>query len=248
MSHELRTPMHGILSYAQLGMKKVPKIENEKIYKYFSNINSSASRLLVLLNDLLDLSKLKSGKMDVHFKKSSLLDVVVNCIVDQQARLDELEINVACNPNCSAMLVDVDIDRIGQVITNLMSNAIKYTDRGQTIDINITEIMYEDIDKKTIKKENIKNKNIAAILFSIRDHGKGIIDGEEDLIFNNFTQGSDTIIGTVKGTGLGLPICKEIIGLHNGDIWTKNHVNGGAVFSFSIPVEHVDLPKRRAGD
>ena len=84
----------------------------------------------------------------------------------------------------------------------------------------------------------------------MRDHGNGIPEGEHKLVFDKFTQSSDTLVSTTKGTGLGLPICKEIIELHHGKIWAENHQEGGAVFSFVIPVEQIKIehPRRRKDD
>ena len=135
---------------------------------------------------------------------------------------------------------EFDDVRIGQVITNFLSNAIKFTPKGEKIEffISHTEIENDDSEK------------IPALLFSMRDHGIGIPEGEHKLVFDKFTQSSDTLVSSTKGTGLGLPICKEIIELHHGKIWAENHLEGGAVFSFVIPVEQVKIehPRRRKDD
>ena len=86
--------------------------------------------------------------------------------------------------------------------------------------------------------------NQKVIFVSIYDYGKGIPQGEEELIFNKFEQGSDSVLGITKGIGLGLPICKEIIDLHQGKVWAENHPDGGAVFSFVIPVEQPEIESK----
>ncbi len=226
MSHELRTPMHGILSYANMGLKRIDKSTPEKNIRYFGNIKISADRLLVLLNDLLDLAKLESGKMDIKYTQSSLDETARNCVAEQQARLDELNIKIIFVKENITGDGSFDNVRIGQVITNLLSNAIKFTPEGNRIYI-------------TISHAELKNNNakIPAFLFSVKDSGGGIPEGELKLIFNKFEQSSNSEVETTKSTGLGLPISEEIISLHSGKIWAENHPDGGTVFSFIIPIK-----------
>lgn len=232
MSHELRTPMHGILGYANIGLKKIETSTPEKNFKYFTNIKNSGDRLVILLNDLLDLAKLESGKMEMNFAQHSLKDIVHDCILEQIERAKELNLNIPCLDNCTCIYETTQFDdkRITQVIANLLSNAIKFSPSGQNIDLLIE-------NAELLKKNGEKS---AAVLFSIRDYGSGIPEGKYELVFDKFTQCSDATVETTKGTGLGLPICKEIIELHHGNIWAENHPDGGAVFSFIIPVEQED--------
>lgn len=246
MSHELRTPMHGILSYAIMGVKRIDKSTSEKNLNYFSNIKTSGDRLLVLLNDLLDLAKLESGKMDMNYKQSSLQFVAQNCVSEQQARLDERNQKIIYMPDNITGEGFFDDVRIGQVITNLLSNAIKFTHEDEKIEFAISNT---DLPSRVVDRKE-KCKTVPALLFSVRDYGKGIPSQELVLVFDKFEQSSNSEVGTMKGTGLGLPISKEIINLHHGKIWAENHPDGGAVFSFIIPVEQVEteLLKRRKDD
>lgn len=229
MSHELRTPMHGILSYANLGIEKTNEVTAEKNLKYFTNIKTSGDRLMVLLNDLLDLAKLESGKMEMTFCKHSLKTIAQICVAEQKARLDENNIEALCDTGDFMGEGIFDDVRIGQVITNFLSNAIKFTPKNNRIKFTISPAKLQIL--------STDKNDVDALLFSVRDYGKGIPDGECELIFDKFVQGSDTTAGTTKGTGLGLPISKEIIDLHQGKIWAENHPGGGAAFSFIIPVE-----------
>ncbi|NOQ80062.1 MAG: hypothetical protein GQ546_11770 [Gammaproteobacteria bacterium] len=246
MSHELRTPMHGILSYAIMGVKRIDKSTSEKNLNYFSNIKTSGDRLLVLLNDLLDLAKLESGKMDMNYKQSSLQFVAQNCVSEQQARLDERNQKIIYMPDNITGEGFFDDVRIGQVITNLLSNAIKFIHEDEKIEFAISNT---DLSSRVVDRKE-KCKTVPALLFSVRDYGKGIPNQELVLVFDKFEQSSNSEVGTMKGTGLGLPISKEIINLHHGKIWAENHPDGGAVFSFIIPVEQVEteLLKRRKDD
>ncbi len=229
MSHELRTPMHGILSYANLGIENINEVTAEKNLKYFTNIKASGDRLMVLLNGLLDLAKLEAGKMEMEFSKYSLKAVAQRCVDEQKARLDENNIEVFCASGDFMGEGVFDGARVGQVITNFLSNAIKFTPKNNKIKFTISSTR--------LQSSSADKNNVDALLFSVTNYGKGIPVGECELIFDKFVQGSDTTAGTTKGTGLGLPISKEIIELHHGKIWAENHPDGGVVFSFIIPVE-----------
>lgn len=232
MSHELRTPMHGILSFVNMGLDRPERLTTEKVLDYFGYIKTSADRLLNLLNNLLDLAKLESGKMDINIKQSSLWAVAQSCVKEQQARLDGQNQKVVYTTGNISGEGYFDDLRIAQVITNLLSNAIKFTPAGEKIEFTIS---HSDIYLEP------QNKIISGLLFSVRDYGKGLPAGEYKLVFEKFEQGSESKVGTTYGTGLGLPISKEIIDLHHGNIWAENHPDGGAVFSFIIPVEQVGI-------
>lgn len=231
MSHELKTPMHGILSYADMGISKFDKINDEKKLSFFKAIKISGDRLLALLNDLLDLATLEAGKMVMNFKQNSLRTVAQSCVTEQYARLNKLNQEVINLPDNISGEGKFDDIRIGQVISNLLSNAIKYTPEGEKIEFSISNaVLYCEQ----------KDHKVPALLFSVRDYGKGIAEDEFELVFDKFEQGFSTEAVLLKGAGLGLPICKEIIELHHGNIWADNYPDGGAIFSFIIPVEQVE--------
>ncbi len=220
MSHELRTPMHGILSLSSLGIKKHKNLSIDDSLKYFTYIKSSADRLLGLINNLLDLAKLESGKMELSIHQDSLLQISRTCIDEQQARLDELEIKINFSEDNVSNSMNLDPIRIGQVITNFLSNAIKFSAKGDTLDISIT-----NAEIRT---------NQDAYFFSIRDRGLIIPEDELKTVFKKFSQ-SSVKINNIEGTGLGLTISKEIIDAHHGKIWLENHPDGGVLSCFIIP-------------
>jgi PAS domain S-box-containing protein len=226
MSHELRTPMHGILSFVNMGLDKPERLTTDKTLQYFTHIKNSADRLLTMLNDLLDLSKLESGKMEMNYSDNVLLKIAQDCIAEQHARLTQLDKQVTWNKNSISGNGRFDPIRIGQVITNLISNAIKFTSTGNSIELSTTEVTMCSVDKK----------EIPSLLFSVRDFGKGIPVDELELIFDKFSQSSATKTNT-GGTGLGLAISKEIIDAHLGKLWAENHPQGGAIFKFTIPIK-----------
>lgn len=223
MSHELRTPMHGILSFSHFGLSRLDKVPVEKLGKYFLRINESGNRLLLLVNDLLDLSKLEAGKMQFEYVTANLEQVVESCVAEQQARLNEKNLKVELNS--IHPIANFDKLRIGQVVTNLLSNAIKFSPADSLINIEI-------------KPGHLKSKQgqlIKALQLSVSDVGCGIPEDELETVFDKFIQSSKTKT-SAGGTGLGLSICGEIIKGHQGELWVENNISGGASFYFLIPL------------
>ncbi|MDH3220820.1 MAG: PAS domain-containing protein [Gammaproteobacteria bacterium] len=217
MSHELRTPMHGILSFSELGLKRLESLSQEKLRQYLENIQISGTRLLYLLNDLLDLSKLEAGKMRLEMSPVSLYDLARTCISEQELRLRAK--NLHCElENCAAEAVCVcDRNRIVQVITNIIANAIKFSPEGGNISMRVDG-----------------GENACGIRIS--DEGIGIPENELDQVFDKFYQSSGSRNHS-GGTGLGLAICREIIDLHQGRIWAENNPVAGASVVFEIPLK-----------
>ncbi len=232
MSHELRTPMHAILGFSSLGSNKVGTATNEKISGYFMRINESGQRLLYLLNDLLDLSKLEAGRMGFDFAENDLQESI-KIIVDELAPLFlEHSLIVDVEPSSVSTLAIYDNEKIEQVIRNLLSNAIKFTPDGMSI------LIYFEETSLHSKKNPSAEAAIPAISISIMDQGTGIPEGELDTIFEKFVQSSKTETGA-GGTGLGLSISKEIIEGHGGVIQARNSSKeGGAIITFSLPREY----------
>ncbi len=215
ISHELRTPMHGILGFATLGITKSHKADRKKLQDYFAEIENSGSSLLELLNDLLDLSKLESGKVDYQFQKAMISSAVVNVIKEFETVADEKGISIQFNKPIQEKAATFDIQKIVQVIRNLLSNAIKFSERDSQVFIEISD----------------DNGNV---MLSVRDTGVGIPEEELESVFDKFVQSSKTKTGA-GGTGLGLAICKQIVEGHNGRIWVEKNPDQGATFRVRIP-------------
>jgi two-component system, sensor histidine kinase and response regulator len=222
ISHELRNPMHQILSYSRYGIDKINK-PKEKLLHYFNQTRKSAENLMVLLNDLLDLSKMESGRMDYKMETNNVYQIVNETASEFKPAIEEkqLTLNVV-NPSVSTK-ISSDYYKIGQVMRNLISNSIKYSPESSDIDVSF--------DRAEIEKGN---KFIPSLQVSVTDHGVGIPDNEFESVFEKFTQSSQTKTGA-GGTGLGLAICKEIIIAHGGKIWVENNPEGGSTFSFMLP-------------
>jgi len=216
ISHELRTPMHGILSFASFGIKKHATANPGKILDYFQKIRQSGETLLTLLNDLLDLAKLESGKIAFKFRPANLNSLIDIVREEHNSLALEHNLTIRCEHLEANEKITLDADKIRQVLRNLLNNAIKFSPEGGTIDI-------------------ISSKKADSIVISVRDQGSGVPKNELENIFDKFVQSSKNKSSS-NGTGLGLPICREIIAAHKGRIWAENNPDIGAKLSFEIPL------------
>ncbi len=231
MSHELRTPLHGILSFSQLGITKAGRIPVEKIVSYFSKIEKSGNRLLTLLNNVLDLSQMETGLTTYQMSNSDLLFIANLVVANFQNELKTRNQKVHTDlPEFPTRLI-CDSFRIEQLIHNLFSNAVRFSPDDKPIFIRF--------DNSSL---SLNEKQVPAITMQIRDHGVGIPEEELTSVFEKFSQSSRTNTGA-GGIGLGLAICNEIVKSHQGMIKAENHPEGGAVFSFTLPVEQSEVQK-----
>lgn len=219
MSHELRTPMHAILSFAKFGLKKCRTTDADTIEDYFKTIHDSGVRLLGLLNDILDLAKLESGKMTMARSSGDFLEVLDQTKNELGALLDERSITLKTEIFTNNTKSTFDKHRMIQVLVNLISNAVKFSPTGSQISLTV-------LDSRSPGGAEV-------LRCSVGDEGPGIPETELDAVFEKFIQSSNTKSG--GGTGLGLPICREIVKAHGGHIWAENRKPNGALFSFVIP-------------
>lgn len=221
MSHELRTPMHAILSFADLGRKKVNTAPADKLETYFQRIQQSGESLLSLLNDLLDLTRLESGKMELSPNSQNLQDLAADAIAELGLLAQEKGLHVELMASENNLLANVDASRYSQVIRNILANAIKFSPVGGHIILNLFR-------SQLAEKE--------AVTLEVADNGIGIPAEELETIFDKFVQSSKTKTGA-GGTGLGLAICREIVEAHGGKMTAGNSLTGGAVFTVSVPIK-----------
>lgn len=221
VTHEIRTSIHGGSSIAQFLYENWDKMDEQEHVKYVSIIAKNNQRLIKLINDLLDLSKFSTGKMQFNFVAMDLLSSIKETV----QQLTELNI---INDRINIILIDHSITkamingdkiRINQLLNNLFNNALKYTKEGLIIAV---------IDLKN-------HENIPYWCFSLIDTGIGIPDSELETIFEVFTRSSRTN-NNFLGTGVGLSICREIVLAHNGYIYTENNRKRGTKLEFMIPV------------
>lgn len=221
MSHELRTPMHGILGYARLGLKRSDTLPRVKLNEYFLLIQESGTRLMRLLNNVLDFSKLDIGKMNYSMKNTDILPRIhqVTTELEPIAAEKGLCFEVEC-PKQQVSAV-CDHEKITQVLRNLLFNAIKFSYENSTIEILCDEIHYET--EPPCQQISVVNRGVP------------IPDDELQTIFEKFIQSSATNTGA-GGTGLGLAISRQILLDHRGIIWAENDTDGATFFRFQLPM------------
>jgi PAS domain S-box-containing protein len=220
MSHEIRTPLHGILGMAQL----LKRTDTDKAQdKYVSSIEESGGLLLSLINDILDLSRVEAGLLELDPKPVELQRIVEAILSGFQAAAQEkgLEFNIVVAADVPESFL-VDQLRLRQVLTNLIGNAVKFTTHGSVaVEVSLGPSQ--------------------TILFTVRDTGIGLSKNEQEQIFDRFVQGDDTIQRRYGGSGLGLSIVKELINLMSGEVGVVSQAGQGAAFWFSIPLSPVPM-------
>lgn len=225
MSHEFRTPLHAMNSFSIYGIKEAETADRKDLHKYFTRIQNGTTRLLKLIDGVLSLARLESGQEAFTIEKGNLYNTAKTVLKEEQSLLQDKNITVKMpRPECSTIAA-FDNDKMVQVVTNILSNAIKFTPEGKKIFISFSD--------STLPEEK-GGKDIPAICMAIADQGCGIPDDELSTIFDKFVQSSRTNTGA-GGTGLGLAIAKGIINGHEGSIAAENNEDGGTTFRVIIP-------------
>ena len=223
MSHEIRTPLTGLLGVTNL-LTKTPLNDQQK--KYANLLNSSANTLLSIVNDILDIEKISSGKFELEHIPFKLEEKVLTTVQSFQFKAEEKNIVLSFKSNVANDLIVIgDPSRLGQILNNLLSNALKFTNSGG---IYISVYYYHNDAKST------------TLEFEVSDTGIGIKPDRLNDIFNPFVQAATDTSRKFGGTGLGLSISKELIEMHGGTISVKSVVNVGTTFTFYIPYEKGD--------
>ena len=235
MSHEIRTPMNAII-----GMNKIASgTDNiEKMHYCLEKIDDASKHLLGIINDILDLSKIEANKFDISVANFNLERMLVNICTVVTVKIDEKNQNffIDLDKNIPKNIIGDEL-RLTQIITNLITNAVKFTDNGGTI--------------KLLIKEQSREENKSTLLFSIVDNGIGISKEQQQRLFQAFEQAEGGTARKYGGTGLGLAICKKLVELMNGEIWLESKLSEGTTFNFTIEVEHgeeIYISNEIAGD
>jgi two-component system chemotaxis sensor kinase CheA len=216
MSHELRTPMNSILGLTELILEKAQLEGKNK--EWLEVVLNNGKRLMSLINDILDLSKIESGKMEIRDENILLEEMIeeVSSTIRPLAFEKGLKFNVQRKCN-TRFVINTDRARVTQVLINLLGNAIKFTEKGKI------ELIISLTADKLLK-------------FSVNDTGIGISPENQKLIFEEFRQLDGTTTRKYSGTGLGLAICKKTIDLLNGRLWVESIEGKGSIFSFTLPI------------
>jgi len=221
VSHELRTPMNAIIGYSKLMLDGLDGELNEQQETDLQRVTTAADNLLGLINGLLDLSKIEAGRMEITVEELALGPLAEEVIQLVRPQADAKGITLSCSVEADAPAVLADRARIRQVLVNLMSNAVKFTDAGGV------RIAASSAD--------------GWVTLSVTDSGIGISREAQAYIFDEFRQADASTTRKYGGTGLGLAISKRLVALHGGRIWVESNPTGGSTFSFTLPA-HVRVP------
>lgn len=216
VSHELRTPLTTIKAFIELLLLKQGMPEDRKV-KLMSTVNDETDRLARLINDLLDLSRIEAGSMKWQFGAVSMEELIRSVIESMEVLFENKGLRVTTEFTPSLSPVSGDRDRLVQVVTNILSNAVKFTPRGGAIRVAVRQ------DAEQIAVE-------------ISDTGIGIPAAHLDLIFEKFHRSDDVLTAATEGTGLGLAITRQIVEYHGGSIWVTSTHGKGSTFAFNVPL------------
>jgi signal transduction histidine kinase len=217
MSHELRTPLNAIIGFSQVLRQRMFGEVNEKQEEYLDDILSSGNHLLSLINDVLDLSKVEAGQVELEVATFSLREALERGVVMVRERASRGDVRLALELAPDVDLVRGDERRLRQIVFNLLSNAVKFTPPGGSISVAATRVDHE-------------------VQVSVTDTGAGIAPEDHERIFEEFQQ-TDVGAQQREGTGLGLALSKRLVELHGGRIWVESELGHGSRFVFTLPAE-----------
>jgi PAS domain S-box-containing protein len=217
VSHELRTPMTSIKGYIDLLYSGMAGPVNDSQKRFLQTVKSNADRLTILVNSLLDISRLDAGAVTLNLETVNPMDVINNVAAEMQARADQREQTLEVLVKPPLPLVHADSHRVIQVLTNLVDNALKYTPPGGQVIIDAKEVE-------------------GFLHLTVRDNGIGISSADQAKLFGRFFRAERAMQSGASGAGLGLYITRSLVELHGGNIWVDSHEDEGSAFTFSLPL------------
>lgn len=221
ISHEIRTPMNGILGFAEL--LKTPELTPAIQERYIHIIEQSGKRMLNIINDIVDISKIEAGQVNLHMEEVNVNHLLKDLLVFFTPEADSkgIKLSVLSNLGDTRSIIQTDHTKLAQILSNLIKNALKFTKSGSI------EFGYGLKGVETLQATSLQ--------FFVRDTGVGIPEDQIQLIFERFRQGSVSLTRAYEGAGLGLSISKAFVEMLNGEIWVESKFGQGSTFYFSIP-------------
>ena len=223
MSHELRTPLNSIIGFSRVILKGIDGPINETQAQDLTAIYNSGQHLLGLINDILDLSRIEAGKMELAFTEVDLGEIIRSVMSTAAGLVKDKPIELSLEVPPTLPLIQADNIRIRQVLLNLISNATKFTERGKV-----------GVVARVVRADGKRE-----VVVSVFDTGPGISPEDQEKLFEPFSQVDASATRKTGGSGLGLSICRHLVELHEGRIWVESKVGEGSTFSFAIPVGEV---------
>jgi signal transduction histidine kinase len=217
MSHELRTPLNAIIGFSEVLVEKMFGEVNDKQLDYLKDIHSSGKHLLSLINDILDLSKIEAGRMELDIADFDLRSALENALTLVKERAQRNGISLSLEVDSSLGMFRGDERKFKQILLNLLSNAVKFTPEGGKVGV-------------------AARPATNAVEVSVADTGVGIAEADQKLVFEEFKQVGNDYTRKAEGTGLGLALTKRFVELHGGEIRLASAPGKGSTFTFTIPV------------
>lgn len=228
MSHELRTPLNSIIGFSRVILKGIDGPLTEQQEQDLQAIHQAGQHLLGLINDILDLSKIEAGKMELSLSEVDLAEILRAVLSTAEGLIKDKPIELWLDLPPELPKVRADSIRVRQIVLNLVSNAAKFTDQGR-IGISARTRIHQGMEE---------------IVINVSDTGRGISAEDQAKLFQPFAQVEAPSTRTAGGTGLGLSICRHLVELHGGSIWVESEPGKGSTFSFSLPVRPVEADER----
>ncbi len=235
MSHELRTPLNAIIGFSEILSDQSFGSLNEKQVKYAQNVVISGKHLLQLINEILDLAKVESGKMDLHPETFVLADTLAEIVSFARGLAAKKEITIRQRLSPKIVTVTADPKKFKQIFYNLLSNSIKFTSNNGWVEISTDIVGDFEI---SVSDQFVLRRYVE---FCVRDNGIGIDKADQERIFQEFQQVDGSHARQYEGTGLGLALTKKIVELHGGSIWVESDKGEGSSFYFTLPVTENDV-------
>ncbi|HEY3068661.1 MAG TPA: ATP-binding protein [Methylomirabilota bacterium] len=217
MSHELRTPLNAVIGFSEVLLERMFGELNDKQEEYLHDILGSGRHLLSLINDILDLSKIEAGRLELELGEFDLPQAIDNALTLVRERASRRSISLSVDVEAGVATIRADQRKVKQVLLNLLSNAVKFTGEGGHVAVRAT-------------------RADGMVEVSVTDTGVGIAPEDHAIIFEEFRQVGSDYARKQEGTGLGLALARKLVELHGGTIWVKSHVGEGATFTFTLPV------------
>jgi signal transduction histidine kinase/DNA-binding response OmpR family regulator len=242
MSHELRTPLQGIIGFSELILEQPAGPAGDRQRRYAHGIQTSGKHLLSLVNDILDLSKIEAGKMELHRENFLVADAVTEARGIMQPLAAKSQISLTTDVDLSVGIIFADPGRFKQVLINLLGNAIKFTPTGGRVTLTARRVgsskgqavgPARPTDELSARSTDSAHEWLEV---NVADTGIGIKLEDQERIFEHFHQGSNSVAHEQTGTGLGLALARRFVEMHGGRIWVESEVEKGSTFTFVLPL------------